>query len=128
MTADTNSSKLGSAQSQPCGDAKGAATEVQPSAAWTFTDCGEPEYLDGIRSQYDVRTEAGAPVAYCFDGQQARLIAAAPDMYEALKALASGDWFGVQRFAGDSDGDFLLKVIAKMRALSRAALAKAEAA
>ena len=47
-------------------------------------------------------------------------------LVEALEAISKGDWLGVQRFAEDSDGDFLLRVIAKMRAVSRVALAAAK--
>lgn len=55
----------------------------------------------------------------------ARLIAASPTMYEALEKIADGSWQGEQRFAEDTDADFLLRVIAKMRQQARSALSKA---
>lgn len=57
----------------------------------------------------------------------ARLIAASPDMYAAHDRIANGDWLGEMRFAEDSDADFLLRVIAKMRETAREALSKAGA-
>ncbi len=48
-------------------------------------------------------------------------------LVEALECIAAGDWLGVMRFAEDSDQDFLLRVIAKMRAVGRAGLALAAA-
>jgi hypothetical protein len=54
------------------------------------------------------------------------LFGAAPDLYEAHDRIANGDWLGEMRFAEDTDADFLLRVIAKMRQTSRAALAKAQ--
>lgn len=53
---------------------------------WEVEDFGWPDYLDGIRSRYAVRRKSGAPIAYAFDADEARLIAAAPDLLEALIA------------------------------------------
>lgn len=52
-------------------------------------DLGLPEYLDGIRSRFTVRSKSGAPIAYAFDADEARLIAAAPDLLEAVKPFAT---------------------------------------
>jgi hypothetical protein len=59
---------------------------------WTVEDCGYPEYLDGVLSRYTVREVEGRPVAYAFSADDARKLAAAPDLLEALKLAA--DWMG----------------------------------
>ena len=65
-----------------------AKTRHQPE--WTLTILDEPDYLDGILSKYDIRSESEwgpAPVAYAFREEEARLIAAAPRLLFALKNL-----------------------------------------
>lgn len=51
---------------------------------WEVEDLGLPEYLDGNRSRFTVRSKSGAPIAYAFDADEARIFAAAPDLLEAL--------------------------------------------
>ena len=53
---------------------------------WFVVDWGWPDYLDGIQSQYAVKANE-RPVAYAFDADEARLIAAAPDLLASLKAI-----------------------------------------
>lgn len=50
-----------------------------------FKDEGEESYLDGITSQYSIMAENGRPIAYGFDEEEFKLIAAAPEMLEALE-------------------------------------------
>lgn len=45
----------------------------------------EPDYLDGIRSGVTVQRLDGGPVAYAFDEQEGRLLAAAPGLLAALR-------------------------------------------
>ena len=54
---------------------------------WKVEDCGSPEYLDGIQSRYTVRGRGKMPIAYAFDADEALLIAAAPDLLEALESI-----------------------------------------
>lgn len=60
---------------------------------WVMIDQVEPDYLDGIKSQYDIRRDPDrTPVAYAFSEDEARLIAAAPTMYSFVASRAeSGD-------------------------------------
>lgn len=51
---------------------------------WIMKDEGFEEYLDGITSRYTIKTRHEI-IAYCFKEDRARLIAAAPDMLEALE-------------------------------------------
>ena len=60
-----------------------------PEGAWEVSDAGEPDYLDGIQSQYCVQAASGRPIAYVFRSDEARLIAAAPDLLEAAKLALS---------------------------------------
>ena len=39
--------------------------------AWEVEDLGFPEYLDGIRSRFTVRSKSGAPIAYAFGADEA---------------------------------------------------------
>jgi len=58
--------------------------------AWFLNDSGEPDYLDGIQSQFDIRTaDSGAPVAYAFTAEHGRLIAAAPDLLHEARELCA---------------------------------------
>lgn len=56
----------------------------------------------------------------------AHLIAAAPEMYAACKAVSDFSVLRTQRFAEDSDTDYFLRVIEELKELSRAVIAKAE--
>jgi len=51
---------------------------------WTL-EIGEPDHLDGIRSGFTISRGEYSPVAYAFEGSEARLIAAAPDLLAALE-------------------------------------------
>lgn len=77
---------------------------------WEVEDFGCPDYLDGIRSRYAVRNESGEPIAYAFDADEARMIAAAPCMFEALEEF-SREYDGFE----DGNGD-PCPVLAKARA------------
>ena len=70
---------------------------------WTVDDCGEPEYLDGIQSQFTIMDDESCPVACCFDEDQARLIAAAPKLLSIAQrwaALDGGVWHA-QRYISE---------------------------
>jgi len=59
-------------------------------------------------------------------GTDIRRAVAAPEMFGELSYLADGnDWFGEQRFAEDTDADFLLRVLGAVRKRARAAVRKA---
>ena len=55
-------------------------------APWRI-EIDEPDYLDGIRSGVTVRGLGGRPVAYAFDEAEGRVMAAAPELLEALQDL-----------------------------------------
>jgi len=55
---------------------------------WIFEDEGQPEYLDGSESQFTIRRDGGGPVAYALKEDEARLIAAAPELLKATIVLS----------------------------------------
>lgn len=63
-----------------------AATPKSAAPGWYVVDCGAPDYLDGIQSQYTISCN-GRPIAYAFKAGEAALLAAAPDLLEALGDL-----------------------------------------
>ena len=50
---------------------------------WEVDNYGTPELLDGIRAQFVILSDDG-PVAYVYTENDARLLAAAPELLEAL--------------------------------------------
>lgn len=91
---------------------------------WAVDDLGEPDYLDGIKAQFVVYggNERRIPIAYAFDAASADLIAAAPNLLEAL--MDFDNWLTsfdpenqADRFAGR-----------KVTIAARAAIAKATGA
>lgn len=56
---------------------------------WRLKDEGYPDYLDGIKSQYTIATVDGRIIAYAFQEEPARLIAAAPALLECAERLAA---------------------------------------
>lgn len=50
-----------------------------------FVEIFEPDYLDGIRSGVTVYGNERRPVAYAFDEAEGRVLAAAPELLEALQ-------------------------------------------
>lgn len=96
--------------------------------AWIAEDCGFPDYLDGIKSQFTISRVGGGPVAYAFDADQSRLIAAAPDFFSSAKSLIEA-WdartTGAQQIVtGKSDADLQKQAMAAIEGL-RAAITKA---
>lgn len=53
----------------------------------TVDDCGSPQYLDGIKSQFTIHAENRRPVAYCFTKEEAEMLAAAPDLAKESQRL-----------------------------------------
>jgi hypothetical protein len=75
---------------QPSGDAKSAATEVQPSAAWSVGDQQNTWCkLKGFRPVGPLAV--GPPVAYVFGAEEAAEIAATPDLLAALRVMVLND-------------------------------------
>ena len=54
---------------------------------WSVKDFGGATYLDGIEAQYAVMSGEDF-VAYAFEAERARLIAAAPELLECLQNAA----------------------------------------
>lgn len=101
-----------SAQSQPGCVPSATTSDAEPSGAgWYIKDFGHEQELDEVFAQYCVAESNYVPVAYVFDPSYARLIAAVPDMYEALRALMAASSEEQEFFAYQS---------------GRAALSKAE--
>lgn len=68
-------------------DVSSSSAASVPSAVWHVEDYeNEDQYLDGIEARYGIK-EAGIPIAYAFRGDRARLIAAAPELLEAVRYL-----------------------------------------
>lgn len=47
----------------------------------------EPDYLDGIKSGFTIRDGGGAPIAYAFDADKARLMSMSMGLLDALDNL-----------------------------------------
>jgi len=54
---------------------------------WRVNDWGEPEYLDGMKAQYIINAKGEDRTAVVFGQANARLIAAAPELLEALRSI-----------------------------------------
>lgn len=82
---------------------------------WHLQIDDDSEYLDGICSRHVVKNEAGLVIAYCFSEEHGRLLAAAPDLLAALKAVE--EWWlseGMKAFNGAPYAMFATRaVIAK---------------
>ena len=52
-------------------------------------DEGYPDYLDGVRAQYNIREKgySESPIAYVFDKKWAYFLTASVDMYKALEEI-----------------------------------------
>lgn len=83
---------------------------------WTL-EIGEMDYLDGIRSGLTIRQANGAPVAYAFDAAEARLIAAAPELLEALRIARR--YVADLPIVGDADLAIIDEAIAKATGVSQ---------
>lgn len=86
---------------------------------WFVVDWGSPDYLDGIQSQYAVKANE-RPVAYAFDADEARLIAAAPELLDALRST-HGALLDYVTAAGPAD-----EADSKILEAARSAIAKAD--
>jgi hypothetical protein len=64
-------------------------------------------------------------IAVVRDGDDARLIAAAPTTLETLQAIADESVFNQQRFAEDDDADYFLRCFKAVKERARAAIARA---
>ena len=61
---------------------------------WIVDDCKKPEYLDGVESQFTILDEDADPKAYAFELDEARLMAAAPDLLAACQKVVN-NWGGL---------------------------------
>ncbi len=102
---------------------------------WNVEDCGSPEYLDGIQSRYTVCGRGKMPIAYAFDADEARLIAAAPDLLEVASQpvvhIVEGDETIVRLMIGKVEvcayerGDWRATALIMFDAEQRAAITRA---
>jgi hypothetical protein len=83
-------------------------------------DCGHYDPAALAMNNHRLRERAQAAESELHLAKQA-----VRGLAEALGELSNGSWQGEMRFAEDTDADFLLRVIGKMRATSLAALHQA---